>query len=158
MSTGHQDCGGLFKSFTFQDIRGANPPKEKGVYVLRIAERGTPVSEILEQTSQAIKHLQWPVVMDKMRTKVSRLSAIGDCPVIYIGSAGTGNESKNTLKGRHEEFSDRHTAMYPVWALLYFGWELEYGWKMEPRPGELEAALKRQYRQHHDSLPALTAR
>lgn len=113
----------------------------------------------MEQTTQAITRLQWQVVIDKVCSKLSRLDAIGECPVIYIGSAGTRSESDNTLKGRYEEFADRHTAMYPLWALMYFGWELDYGWKTDAAPADLEKALKRKYRQqHHDLLPALTSR
>jgi len=49
--------------------------------------------------------------------------------------------------------------MYPLWALLYFGWELEYGWVEDEKPAELEETLKRRYRQvHRGKLPALVDR
>jgi len=60
------------------------------------------------------------------------------------------------LKGRYQEFSGRHTAMYPIWALLYFGWELEFGWKEEEDPRNAESKLKQKYAERHNNkLPAL---
>jgi len=44
--------------------------------------------------------------------------------------------------GRYRDLARRHTALYPRWVLLYFGWELEYGWKVSDEPKELETAEK----------------
>jgi hypothetical protein len=93
-------------------------------------------------------------------SRFDRLSKIGDCPTIYIGSAGTYAGSKNTLKGRYLELATRHTAKYPIWALLSSGWELQYGWMVvDENPGTAEEALKGQYRKAHaGELPALVSR
>jgi elongation factor P--beta-lysine ligase len=46
--------------------------------------------------------------------------------------------------------------MYPIWALLYFGWELEFGWKEEEDPRNAESKLKQKYAERHNNkLPAL---
>jgi len=71
-------------------------------------------------------------------------------------SAGTQKHSKNTLKGRYREFSLRHTTMYPIWALLYFNWDLEFGWRETEDPGRVESQLKQQYKERHGNrLPAI---
>jgi hypothetical protein len=53
----------------------------------------------------------------------------------------------------------RHTAQYPVFALLSFGWEMDFGWKVTDRPKETEAFLKAEYRKRQKGrLPALVVR
>jgi len=152
-------CDELFSHFTFQDIRIATPPERKGVYIIRVKQRGNPIEKILQQVRTIVERLNWPQVSKKVLNRVGRLQKIDSCPVIYIGSAGTRQESEHTLKGRYADFSGRHTVMYPLWALLYFGWELEYGWAEEEKPAELEETLKRRYRQvHGGKLPALVDR
>jgi hypothetical protein len=152
-------CDNLFSGFTFHDIRHANPPARKGVYFIRVKQRGTPVVEILQQVRKVIRHLDWPIVGDKMLNRIKRLEGIDSCPVIYIGSAGTRQGSKHTLKGRYADFAERHTAMYPLWSLLYFGWDLEYGWMEEENPADLEESLKRRYKESHmGKLPPLVYR
>jgi len=43
--------------------------------------------------------------------------------------------------------------------LLYFGWELEFGWKKSNRPKQEEEKLKIKYQKlHNGKLPALVAR
>ncbi|MCD6483902.1 MAG: hypothetical protein J7L47_02185 [Candidatus Odinarchaeota archaeon] len=88
--------------------------------------------------------------------RVKRLSRIGECPVIYIGSAAPRKGSKNTLKGRYRELSNRHTIMSPYGS--YYGWELEYGWKTCNNPKEEENKLKEKYQKIHNKLPALVER
>jgi len=155
----HERCEGLFTDFTFQDLRTAEPPQRKGVYVIRVKQQGEPVEDIVEHVTQIVHTLAWPIVANKMLTRIDRLNRIASCPVIYIGSAGTRPSSKYTLAGRYRDFGGRHTAMYPLWALLYSGWELEYGWKEEDQPGDLEEELKEEYRHiHGGTLPALVQR
>jgi len=69
-----------------------------------------------------------------------RINNITGCLVISIGSAGTNPESRHMLAGRYRDLASRHTAQYPLFALLYSGWELEYGWKVSDEPKELAAA------------------
>ncbi len=148
-----------FSAFTFTDIRAAKPPDQRGLYVIRVKQQGTPVPNIVRNAAAVIQQLQWPMVEDKMLNRIARLHNIGECPVLYIGSAGTRTESRNTLRGRYEEFAGRHTSMFPLWALLYFGWNLEYGWKIADAANTAEAELKQVYQAHHNGkLPALVNR
>jgi len=43
---------------------------------------------------------------------------------------------------RYRDLAHRHTAQYPLWTLLYFGWEPEYGWNVSDEQKALEAAWK----------------
>ncbi len=152
-------CSSLFSSFVFQDIRNARPPERRGVYVIRVKRMGTPTEEIVRQVEQLVQGLGWSMVGDKVLNRIRRLEKVHHCSTIYIGSAGTRAESRNTLRGRYEEFSGRHTVMYPLWALLFFGWELEYGWREEASPDVAEGHLKEVYRRNHQGkLPALVHR
>lgn len=99
------------------------------------------------------------MVQDYLLNRIHRIHDITDCPVIYIGSAGTNVNSKHTLSGRYQDLKKRHTAQYPIWALLYFGWELQYGWKISDTPALIESHLKEEYKERHGGkLPALVSR
>lgn len=152
-------CNDMLSAFTFTDIRAAQPPEQRGLYVLRIAQQGTPIPDVVRQAEAVIQRLQWPMVENRMLNRMHRLERIGECPVIYIGSAGTRTESRNTLRGRYQEFAGRHTIMFPLWALLFFEWKIEYGWKVEQTADTAEAQLKQQYQAYHQGrLPALVQR
>ena len=153
-------CNGLFDAFEFTRFQDAEPPKRKGVYVIRIHRRGTPAEEVHDKAIALAESIGWDVAGRFLCSRFDRLSKIGDCPTIYIGSAGTYAGSKNTLKGRYLELATRHTAKYPIWALLSSGWELQYGWMIvDENPGDVEAALKERYQETHGgNLPALVNR
>jgi len=102
-------CGNLFNKFTFKNLRKANLllkklPNKKGVYVIRVKERGVSVEEIIEKVKQFVQNLDWKLVGKFILNRISRLENINKCSIIYIGSAGTRKSSKNTLKGRYKEF------------------------------------------------------
>lgn len=152
-------CGDIFSRFMFGDMRASNPPESKGVYIIRVKGKGKPVKQVIEDAMECIRQLNWPLVGKKMSNRIERLQRLSVCSVVYIGSAGTGAESKHTLLGRYEDFAGRHTAMYPIWALLYSGWELEYGWVQSSKPKILEGQLKSRYKElHKGELPALVRR
>jgi len=152
-------CNKLFDDFMFQDLKSALPPKKKGVYAIRVKQAGVSVKEIYEKLYQLLQKLNWKMIEEKVLSRINRLEKINQCSIIYIGSAGTHKGSKNTLKGRYKEFAGRHTAMYPIWALVYFGWKLEFGWKETENPSQLEDQLKQKYKKlHNDKLPALVER
>jgi hypothetical protein len=49
--------------------------------------------------------------------------------------------------------------MFPVWALTYFGWKLDFGWFEVEDAGGFENRLKEVYKaKHSDKLPALVFR
>jgi hypothetical protein len=153
-------CGmDLFADFTFEDIMKANPPEKKGVYVIKIKKRGMAPDKIISQLTTYITDLRWEMVEDYLTSRIARITNITECPVIYLGSAGTSHKSRHTLAGRYRDLASRHTAQYPLWALLYFDWELEYGWKVSDEPKELAAELKKKYRKRRKGkLPALVGR
>jgi len=157
LSRGSCCCSDLLVGFTFEDMVEAEPPSEKGVYVVRIRKRSERLPEaMISEAKQLMARVGWKMLEKKVMSRIKRLRGISQCPVIYIGGAGTQPGSRNTLKGRYSEFSGRHTAMYPVWILLYFGWELEFGWKITNEPANEEVELKRKYRKiHQGKLPAL---
>ena len=154
----HSDtaCDALFSGFHFDPIRDANPPEAKGVYVIRIRAPGEPIALSVSSIKSWLGRIDWPIVEKHVGSRLNRLSRIGTCRVIYIGSAGTNEGSRNTLKGRYAELAHRHTAMYPLWLLLYYRWDLEYGYLKSEKPKETEEKLKDQYRAlHDDNLPGL---
>ena len=153
-------CSTLFTDFTFEDLTSADPPDEKGVYVIKVKSRSEVSPNVMiEKARQLLSSISWNLVTEFIMSRVEYLSKIGNCPIIYIGSAGGQQGSKNTLKGRYREFSLRHTAMYPIWVLLYFNWKLEFGWKKSIRPKQEEKELKTKYRElHNGRLPALVKR
>jgi len=146
-------CSNIFTDFTFEDLTNADPPNEKGVYVIKVKSKSeVPPNVMIEKTRQLLSGLNWNLVIEFIMSRVERLSKIGNCPIIYIGSAGGQRGSQNTLKGRYREFSLRHTAMYPIWVLLYFNWKLEFGWKRSIKPKQEEEELKIKYRKLHNGI------
>jgi hypothetical protein len=152
-------CANIWDGFTFADIRVAQPPALKGIYLIRAARRGEPISAVVNQAQYLVDRIAWPLLTRKAVGRLDRLWRIGECDTFYIGSAGTGATSKYTLLGRYGDFAGRHTIMYPLWALLACGWELEYGWNAVHEAAQSERALKQVYHQQHDGkLPALVQR
>jgi len=152
-------CAGLYAEFKFEDLRSALLPKKRGIYVIKVRKEGNPAKEIVKPVKQIVENLKWKMVEKHILNRINRLKGINQCPTIYIGSAGYRENSKNTLNNRYKELSGRHTAMYPIWALLYFGWDLEFGWKEESNPKDAECQLKQEYKKKHgDELPALVKR
>ncbi|MGE5693209.1 MAG: hypothetical protein ACM3YF_05470 [Candidatus Zixiibacteriota bacterium] len=153
-------CNGLFNDLRFAPLKNTSPPKRKGVYVVKVKSRGRPTTEIIDDVKNLVRQLNWETAEKTILKRISRIEKVGECPTIYIGSAGTNEGSKNTLANRYFELSGhRHTAMYPIWALVFFGWELEFGWKIDDNPKSLEKEFKRQYcNRHSRKLPALVVR
>jgi len=152
-------CRNLFGGFNFENLKTAKPPKEKGIYVLKVNRKGKPIGEIVEQAKRFVEQLNWPMVGDFIRRRIMRLEKIEQCPVIYIGSAGAKKPNRGNLSGRYNMFAGRHTAMYPICALLYLDWDLEYGWIQDEHPDEAEKKLKQKYQERHEGkLPPLVDR
>jgi hypothetical protein len=143
--------------FSFANLRKAVPPPEKGIYVIRIKKRGESFINSLEELSPILKKVDWEIVSKYVKSRVTRVSRLEKCDIIYIGRAGSIKEnSKNTLKGRYGELANRHTIQFPLWLMLYLGWDLEYGWKVCKNPEQEEDDLKLLYKKFHSGkLPAL---
>ncbi len=154
-----RDCASLFSEFIFAPIEQAEPPSARGIYVVRVADHGHLVRHVLTAADSAVAHLAWPMVEKKMHARLARMNRITSCPIIYLGSAGIGESSAHTLHGRYHDFAGRHTAMFPIWALLYHGWKLDYGWFTTDHPREMEIDLKNKFMALHEgNLPALVER
>ena len=161
MTANHPDsaCATAFSSLTYAPLQTSSPPASKGVYVIRVSCLGVPIPQVLEASKATIRRLRWPMVEKKALSRLDRLARVEGCPILYIGSAGTAESSKHTLRGRYEDFGGRHTIMLPLWTLLYHQWALEYGWITDPAPSTLERNLKTMYRDlHGGKLPALVER
>ena len=160
METGTGECcRDLFLDFSFDDISRAKPPKQKGVYCIKVLKRGLPTGDIEKEVANHISLLRWEMVEEYLVNRIHRLHNISLCPIIYIGSAGTNTMSKHTLAGRYQDFKLRHTIQYPLWALLFFGWELHYGWMVTGDPAGIEGRIKTAYQErHYGKLPALVSR
>lgn len=147
-------CGDMFTEFHFQDLRFADPQNQKGVYVIRVKGRGEEPKRIIEEVKCLIERLNWELVGSFVTDRIDRLRNIDKCPVIYIGA--NRNSGENTLKDRYAELANRHTIMYPLWTLIYYSWDLEFGWQTTNNPELLEKQLKRKYKGFHKGkLPAL---
>lgn len=155
-----KDCGlDLFWDFQFEDLTRANPPDAEGVYVIQVRKPGKPPDEIMKNLESHPGHLKGQKVEKNLLKRIGRIQNIGDCPILYIGSAGTSQKSRHTLAGRYRDLTRRHTARFSVWALLHFGWELDFGWKATDNPGEVEAELRERYlNRGRRALPALVVR
>lgn len=151
-----KDCGlDLFWDFTFEDLTGAKPPDAKGVFVIQVRKPGMPPDEIMDALESHPWHLGGEKAEKNLLKRIGRIQNIGDCPILYIGSA----EGKKTLSGMYRELSRRHTARFPIRALMHFGWELDFGWKVDDNPRDLEAELKEKYlNRGRRALPALVVR
>jgi len=128
----------------------AKPPALSGVYAIRVVRGEKPTSKILGEVTPFFQELtsRWEKY-GWLCGQVRLIEQIGECNLIYIGRAGS-------LCGRYDQLSWGHPAGWPVAALLYFGWELEYGWIEEAVPRNKEKEMKGVYKDRHDGkLPAL---
>ncbi len=112
-------CNSLFSGFVFEDLRNANPPEKKGIYVIRVRNEGKPVKDIKEITTKLVGVLNWSIVGDYMLDRISRIEKIGGCPVIYIGAGSRREEQeyfKRTIQGllgaSHSNVSDLDPALF----------------------------------------------
>ena len=148
-------CDVLFTRFYWKDIIAVVPSRDlpdKGVYVIRVRQRGVPVDNIINSGRKLVETTKWGLLMKRVQSRLDRLNRISDCPIIYIGAAPTSFET------RFKDFVGRHVAMYPTWSLLWGGWKLDYGWLQDDMPFERERQLKDDYFRVHNCLPALVNR
>jgi len=75
-------CNGLFDAFEFTRFQDAEPPKRKGVYVIRVHRRGMPVREVHEKAVCLAGSIGWDVASQFLCSRFDRLSEIGSCPTI----------------------------------------------------------------------------
>jgi len=153
-------CADIVSRFRFSTNLAADgptiPPKEDGGYGISVTRRGLPVREIMEAASSFCALLPWPRLQRSLSAQINRLSMIGTCDLVYLGKGGG---STNKLYGRWDQLTWSHPTTLPLAALLYFGWQLKFGWMACANPLEMEKSLKIAYRQTHDNrLPPLMKR
>ncbi len=69
-------CNDLFDAFEFTRFQDAKPPKRKGVYVIRIHQRGTPVGEVHEKAVGLAGSIGWDVAGRFLCSRLDRLLAM----------------------------------------------------------------------------------
>lgn len=148
-------CDSLFHDFLWHELstlRAHNLPGVPGVYVIRVIEKGEDMEEAKRQLEDIILKASWKELIEYVNSRLRRVLRIRDCPVIYIGSTGN-------LRSRYKDLAGiRHTAFFPILALLLSRWNLDYGFKIASSKKEaehLENELKRGYIDIHGMLPAL---
>lgn len=148
-------CDPVFHGFLWHELStlGASDlPKKPGVYVIRIIERGDDPMRAKYLLEDIILKTRWSELIKYVGNRLIRILQIRDCPVIYIGSTESIRSRYKDLAGR------RHTAFFPILALLLSGWKLDYGFKIVSSKSEaeqMERELKRKYICIHGILPAL---
>lgn len=148
-------CNVLFKNFTWKNLKLLSEkelPKLPGVYAIRIIKRGKPINEVKETFLSIIEKTSWKGLKEYVENRLNRLNRINECPIIYIGSTANLQSRFKDLCGR------RHTAFFPIFALLIANWELEIGWQKldnKNKAKETEKNLKEKYEKIHGKLPAL---
>jgi len=144
------DLFGEFRSKDLESVKLGGLTKNRGVYAIRIRKRGKPISDVISFMERFSKKTKWVCFNEYVLDRTSRLENIGKCPIVYIGAAPT------SLRSRYKDLCGlRHTAFYPILALLMNGWKLDYQYFETDRPEDVEKSLKDRYREVHKSLPAL---
>lgn len=150
------ECDQIFADFRWNNLvalRMEMLPKDAGVYAVRVRERGKPVEWILSRSHALLGKISWRSFENYVLSRIRRLEKILGCPLIYIGAAPT------SLRGRYKDMcGERHTAFYPILALLFAGWKLDFGWFEDEEARKREQLLKEQYLKIHGALPALVQR
>ncbi len=148
-------CDWLFKDMIWQElvmVKLSSLPRKPGVYVIRVVEKGKDVDTLIQEFRNTILGTGWLELIDYVYSRLERLYRIRGCPVIYIGSTDNIQSRYKDLAGR------RHTAFFPILALLLGGWRLDYGYKTvttKDQAQHLEEELKTKYRRIHGTLPPL---
>jgi len=154
-------CDYLFTDFLWRDLESIHPstlPNRPGVYVIRVRRAGDAPVEAYKGFLKLFENLKWVEFKSYLENRLARVLNVHEaCPVICIG-ATTGSRNPS-IRSRYRDLAGRrHTALYPVLALLLAGWKLDYGFKTtssREEAMELERRLKEEYIKVHGRLPAL---
>ncbi|HDJ89856.1 MAG TPA: hypothetical protein ENG40_04105 [Thermoprotei archaeon] len=128
-------------------------PIKAGVYVIRVRQKGYSIEKAILQLERFLKRARWKAFTDYFSNRLKRLENIKECPFIYIGAAPSGLRQRfRDLCGR------RHTAFFPILALLLANWKLDFGWIESENAKSKENQLKKEYYNYHHYLPPLVKR
>jgi len=82
-------CSTLFNDFKFEELTNADPPNEKGVYVIKVKGKSeVPPNVMIEEMKLFTSKIGWDLVEKFVMDRLKRLKNIGKCPIICVGSAG----------------------------------------------------------------------
>jgi len=151
-----QQCGlDIFNDFTYKDIAHAKPPKKPGVFVIKTRKSGTDEIDINDQLIGNFSNIKWKRMHHTFETRLDKIVHMSNCPILYIGSTGTGRQ---TLATRYEDLAYCHPITFSLWALLQNNWKLDFGWKETENPRQYAKELKKMYVKHHGQMPMITER
>ena len=154
-----QNCSlDIFNDFKYQDIRRAQPPEKPGVFIIKVRKRGTDECDISNEFMGDINKIKWEAMQNSFSYRLDKIGEMSNCPILYIGHAGTNSESRQTLAGKYRELAYCHQTQYYVWALLKYNWKLDFGWKVNDYPKKYAAELKTEFVKHHGQMPLMIER
>jgi len=154
-----QQCGlDIFSDFKFQNISNAHPPDKPGVFVIKIRKPGTDEIEIYNELISDFENIKWATMQDAYTNRLDKIVHMSNCPILYIGSAGTNMKSRQTLASHYHELAYCHPIQYYLWALLHYNWKLDFGWKVCDNPKKYAAEIKTMYVKHHGQMPMMVER
>ena len=154
-----QNCSlDIFNDFKYQDIKSAHPPEKPGVFVIKVRKRGTDEIDISNELEGDLYEIKWKAMRYALSHRLDQIVHMSNCPILYIGHAGTNSESRQTLAGKYRELAYCHPTQYYVWALLKYNWKLDFGWKVNDYPKKYAAELKTEFVKHHGQMPLMIER
>ncbi len=148
-------CDYIFEGFYWHELptlKASQLPGRPGVYVIRVIERGGDLINTKLKLEEIVYQTNWDELIKYVTSRLVRVLRIRYCSLIYIGSTDNIKLRFKDLAGR------RHTAFFPILALLLNKWKLDYGFKIVSTKKEaerLEEELKKKYQKIHGFLPAL---
>jgi hypothetical protein len=154
-----QNCSlDIFNDFKYQDIKSAHPPEKPGVFVIKVRKRGTDEIDISNELEGDLCKIKWKAMQYAFSHRLDQIVHMSNCPILYIGDAGTNPESWQTLAGKYRELAYCHPTQYYVWALLNYNWKLDFGWKVNDYPKKYAAEIKTEFVKHHGQMPLMIER
>ncbi len=154
-----QNCSlDIFNDFKYQDIKSAHPPEKPGVFVIKVQKRGTDECEISNELTGEICEIKWKAMQHAFSHRLDQIVHMSNCPILYIGHAGTNPESRQTLADKYRELAYCHPTHFYVWALLKYNWKLDFGWMVCDYPKKYAAELKTEFVKHHGQMPLMIER
>jgi len=148
----------IFDDFTYKDIAHAKPPEKPGVFVIKTRKSGTDEIDINDELIGNFTNIKWKRMHSVFETRLDQIVHMSNCPILYIGSAGTSSKSRQTLASRYQELAYCHPITFSLWALLHYNWKLDFGWKVTDNPKKYADELKKNYVKHHGQMPLMIER
>lgn len=120
-------CDHILEGFRWHELsilKASHLPSKPGVYVIRVIKRGESLIKVKLRLDEIILQAGWDKLNRYVASRLVRIFRIKYCPLIYLGSTDNIKLRFKDLAGR------RHTAFFPILALMLSKWRLDYGFKM----------------------------